>query len=249
MGYLREQIAIDARLSRNRKAWAPHLEATRSLILEAARRCPRKRCVLLLGAGLQHDLPVRELCEVFERVVLADLTHRPGPRRRARAAGALCAEFDASGALAEIWKRGATLEDDALVRVVEKADAGLPAETQGEPDLIVSANLASQLMLLPAEWLEAQGEGERGYDFGVRLGAAAARRHLDWLRARSGIHVLVTEVARRRVGEDGRVLSREELPALRGPGEPAASWNWRIAPRPEFERRQDLEHEVAGWIW
>ena len=247
LGYLREQIAIDARLARNRAAWEPHLEASRRLILEAAGRCTRRRCALLLGAGLQHDLPVRELCGMFGRVVLADLIHRPGPRRRSRAAGALCAEFDASGALNELVGRGDGLDDAALERLVAGADAGLPAETEGEPDLVVSANLASQLMLLPAEWLER--ERERGEDLGARLTAAAARRHLAWLGARSGIHVLVTEVARRRVARDGSLASREELAWAAGPGEPAARWTWRIAPIPEADRRQHLEHEVAGWVW
>jgi len=142
---------------------------------------------------------------------------------------------------------GDGLDDAALERLVAGADAGLPSETEGEPDLVVSANLASQLMLLPAEWLER--ERERGEDLGARLTAAAVRRHLEWLGARSGIHVLVTEVARRRVARDGSLASREELPWAGGPGEAAARWTWRIAPIPEADRRQHLEHEVAGWVW
>ncbi len=84
MGYLREQIAIDARLGRHRAEWAPHLEAPRREISAAAIRCGGRRCVLVVGAGLHHDLPIGELAERFDRVVLADLVHRPSARRAPR---------------------------------------------------------------------------------------------------------------------------------------------------------------------
>jgi len=256
LGYLREQIAIDARLARNRGAWLPHQEATRALVLAAAERCARRDCAVLLGAGLAHDLPVAELCARFKRVVLADLVHRPLPRRRAHAAGALCAEWDATGVLREVYQHGAALDDEPLLSCVRTAAPGLPSECAGaEPDLIVSASLASQLMLLPLEWLEARRpprSEEMDTAFAARLCAAAAEAHRRWLEARTGVRVLVTEQARVRVPATPGEGSRESTPPLgacAGPGEPTARWTWRLAPAPEVSRTHHIEHEMAGWIW
>lgn len=249
LGYLREQIAIDARQARHRAAWAPHQEASRRAILEAAQRCGRRECALLLGAGLQHDLPLEELGRMFGTVVLADLIHRPLVRHRAlrRLGGrGRTVEFDASGVLERFCAEAPGLGPEALVDLVRGADAGLPAGLDAEPDLVVSAGLASQLMLLPLEWLESRRE--TGETLGGRLRSAALAAHLDWLRRRSGIRLLITDQANRRVPVDGGEAEESPIDGAELLGAPDRSWLWRLAPAPEISRYAHVEHRVGSWI-
>ncbi|MSP50190.1 MAG: hypothetical protein EXQ95_12795 [Alphaproteobacteria bacterium] len=85
LGLLSESIAISARHRRCRDAWAPHLAATRSAVLEAIERTPRRRTALVLGSGALLDLPLADLAAAFRRVVLVDLVHPWPARLRARA--------------------------------------------------------------------------------------------------------------------------------------------------------------------
>lgn len=248
MGYLREQIAIDARLRRNREAWAGHLRDSKAAILEAVSLCPRRRSALLVGAGLHHDLPLRELASSFERVYLLDLVHRSQNRRDAESfgLGVCCLEFDVSGSLAGFYASAGLLSDEEALERVESARPGLPSGVPEEPDLVVSANVCAQLMILPGEWLD-RGR-ERRESFFEALERAAVRSHLAWLRERSGFAALITECARKRVDPHGRELSREAVVGLEGLRTPDRSWNWRLAPIPESSRRFHREHEVCAWL-
>jgi len=248
MGYLREQIAIDARFGRNRTAWQPHLEASKKAILDGAKLCPRKRCALIIGAGLHHDLPLAELAGTFERVVLGDLVHRPFAKRAASAfgSGVHCVEFDVSGVLMELHRSAEILADEQAFRLVSGVNPGLPVLTEGEPDLVVSAGVCSQIMLLPAAWMEKYRA--RYGDFADLLQKAGARRHLDWIRERTGVQVLITDIAKHEIDSAGIEKSSAEIVGLDGLRPPDRSWRWRLAPIPERNRDLHIEHTVGAWI-
>lgn len=259
-GFLREQIAIEARLRRQRASWAPHLAAVRAAIVEATQqvatgvhnpeRSPSE-CVLVVGGGLAHDLPLDPLAKAFSRVVLADVVHRPWSawRSRWRRPGVRCVEFDATGVLRgwrEMGRRTKRATED-LVADLQAADPGVPAACQGEPQLVVSANVASQLMLLPSEWWERAGAREDG--FRAILERAAVARHLAWLTARPGAVLFVTDFRRRWRDRTGRVIAEEAVPGLEALRAPDRSWTWRVAPIPEYAPDRHLEHEVGVWWW
>ncbi len=248
LGYLREQIATDAREQRHRTAWAEHLANSRSFIKQALGRCTGTRCALVLGGGLHHDLPLPELAGRFRRVWLADLLHRPKARRAAAAIGSQigCLEFDVSGALRALLATGGRADDARCEDLVRGSVITLPGECGGEPDLVVSANLASQLMLRPGEWLARHRHRHDGFQ--AKLAAIAMRRHLDWLAERRGIRVLITDLARIVRDRDGTIVLREELldaPTLRPPDR---SWTWRVAPIPDYDPDHHLDHLVGAWI-
>jgi len=250
MGYLREQIAIKARLRRHRSAWRPHLETSRRQVLSAALACPRGGTALLLGAGLQQDLPLEELSAHFGRVILADLVHTPLNRALARRRGRGnigFVEFDAAGCTRRLYQEGGDLSGEALEALVGGADAGLPAALGGvEPDFTASVGLASQLMLLPLEWLERDREFSE--DFESRLRAVALRAHLAWLGRRRGTTLLLADRRRRERGLDGRLRREEWFPGMETLPEPVASWAWALAPAPELSPDYSVEHEVAAWL-
>ena len=113
-----------------------------------------------------------------------------------------------------------------------------------DADLVVSANVLTQLPLLPMGWVEEKGKGYGEDDI-----KAFARRivdhHLKLLAALPGRVCLLTES--RRVICDGDQVLREIDP-LFGAMVPATGlkWTWDIAPRPEITRRIDLRFRMTG---
>jgi hypothetical protein len=246
LGLLHEHRAIARRHERMKRAWASHLQASREAILAAALRCPQLRSVLVIGAGDCLDVPVAELAVEFERVVLADVVIGREARRLAKilAPKVRCEAWDASGALAAVAARKAVLTPAEALAIFESAHAGPPPG--GEADLVVSANCISQLGLVPGHSLPAK-ETDSGLP--DRCARAAARRHLQWLAARSGVRVLLADMARLNLSPEGRVIKRENLSERYGLAQPDRQWRWNLAPIPEWAPDYARVHEVGAWIY
>src|SRR5262245_47503770 len=75
LGFPAEVAGIQGRYKRCREHWANHVERTRATILAEANRAEQRRKAIILGGGLQHDLPLDELAAMFREVVLVDLIH------------------------------------------------------------------------------------------------------------------------------------------------------------------------------
>ena len=84
MGHVHELRQLAARAKRCCAAWRPHLERSRSLILEAADRCVRNDKALIVGSGLLFDIPITELTRRLREVVLVDILHLWQVRRAVR---------------------------------------------------------------------------------------------------------------------------------------------------------------------
>lgn len=250
MGFLREQIAIDARYRRNRKVWDSHLRQCHERVITAAAQASGKERVVVLGGGLVYDIPVGWLCERFRDLVMIDVVHRPSHRRRMERLGVRCVSWDVSGVLERVWAESGRLGVEELGELVRGGPGDLEPVIGGRADLVISMNVASQLMLLPLEWLERQGGRRWSEDAGVRsVEVDANRAHLRWLEAQTGTKLLVTEVERLRVGTSGAILEREELEGLSRETEPVKTWSWDLAPIPEVSRRYHLRRRMAAWVW
>ena len=239
LGALREAIAIEARHRRLRRAWAPHLEQCRRLILEAAERPPRRRTALILGSGPLLDIPLEELVSRFENVILADLVHLPAVRRRARRLGRVeLVEIDLTGALPAV--RHACRTGDVAALGASPPDCFLDRD----PDLVVSANLLSQLPVLPLARLRAS-PASRSEPALAAFARSLIESHLAWLRAFPGVVCLITDVTSRLTWADG---DAEEEDLLHGVelGLDGRRWEWSIAPSPEIAPGQDYCRLVLG---
>lgn len=237
MGYLREQIAIRARERRCRAGWAPHRAACREVMLAAADACPAHGRCVVVGGGVCLDIPLAELAARFAEVVLLDVgfLDRSGPGNVRRVA------WDAAGSL-QRWHDDPAMDD---TRALAVSDPGWPSDV-GAPDLTVSAGVLSQLHILPAAWL-ARHRG-RPDAFGDALAAALGRLHLDWLRARPGRRLLITDLAEITCERGGREIERTAIGAgLLDLPAPDAAWWWDIAPAPEVDRHHDRRHHVGAW--
>jgi len=247
MGFLREQLAIEARYQRNRASWEPHLTRSRNAILTAADSCTQHRTALILGGGLINDVPLAELAARFQRVVLADILHLPRNRRKAEAVASniTCVDFDCTGAVEKLYQAG-KVDDEAAITLFRQASPTLPPALASGCDLTVSVNLASQLGYLPAKWLK-KGR-PRSEDFSRHLRRVAALRHLEWLQSLPGVRLLVADRALVVRGFDESEVEREVILGEGDLDSPSESWVWRFAPAPEWDRRYHLELEVGAYV-
>ncbi|MFP5223212.1 MAG: hypothetical protein ACLGSA_13055 [Acidobacteriota bacterium] len=233
LGYLTEAVAIRARHRRCRAAWKGHLENSRASILEAAQACAGRKHALILGSGALLDVPVEQLARMFDRVTLADVVHPLSARWRVRRLDTVRLEtLDVTGTLESL-----ALADDIPADGPRALRDLIRREA---PDLLVSANILSQLPLLPLRRLEAAGRHARR-----DLDAFASRLmedHLRLLEESPGTACLITDISWHGTSGIEYPLRGMELPP------PVRSWTWNVAPRPELSRDRDVFHEVGYFL-
>ncbi len=240
MGYLRELAGMARRAEECRKEWHSHLTRTRQVIEHAALGCGGHDSVLVAGSGLLLDVPVEMLSRTFRRVVLADIHHRRGTRQAVRhLANVELMTLDVTGVVRACYRFARTGCRGPL------PEGRPPAIGDAPFDLAVSANLVSQLAVMPRRYVLGHSPAfppDRLRRFARELIAD----HVDWL-ARHGDRVcLVTDVERHEHHADGRRLVVDLLDDARL-GEPEETWTWFIAPQGKVFRDRAVRHHVAAW--
>lgn len=224
LGYVRESGLLHARSRRCRRAWAPHLAQAKAVVAGSADACGDRRLAVVLGSGLLNDVPLDALAKGFRRVRLVDAVH-PWPTRLSvrRHPNVELATVEISGGLA----------DPAVERALEGAG------------FVVSANLLSQLPILPIDARE-----RRGREVPSRLGAGIVEGHLAALTAlaRAGTRVcLITDTLQREEDREGCVVATLDLMYGVSLPAPATAWDWELAPFGEAARSRRFVHRVHAY--
>lgn len=237
LGVLYDLIALEARAKRLSTAWASHRTAAAAALADLALAAPQKDTCIVAGSGLLLEVPLEALAGAFRRVVLVDLFHMPAVRRRAaRLSNVALLAHDVTGVLAALGG------DDLPAPAASLAGAA-------EADVVISANLTSQLALTPLAVQQATGRFTP--DALAQWEKALIADHLALLAGLPGRVVLLTDVERQtRERGGGAVVDAEDL--LRGvplPGlDGRREWWWDIAPAPEEHRRRDVRHRVVAGV-
>lgn len=228
--FIRSSVGLWSRANHCREAWAPHEDQCKSFIGETIGAMRQRRTAVILGSGLLRDIPIRQLAQAFDTVVLVDLVH-----------------------LASV-RASLTLPRFRNVRLVSRNLSGLAdvlANRPAEPlaflrqvpylDLVVSANILSQIGVGARRQLERQGHEEP--DGIIRQLILA---HLDGLSGLPCKSVLLTDTSYEVTDRNGRVLEAADL--LCGVPAPAAqrSWSWPVAPYGVLGRDCQAIHQVIA---
>lgn len=229
LGYLKEAVAIRARHRRCRQAWREHLTRSRAAIVEAAKTSPGRGTALVLGSGALLDIPLEVLAGMFGRVVLSDIVHPLGARLATRALpGVRLDTADLTGTMDAV-ARGILPDLEPITRYLDLS-----------PDFTVSANILSQLPLIPARALHRTGGHPR--ERVEAFSAGIVREHLAWLERLPGAKLLIADTAWRAGPDAACPLHGLTLPPV------WRSWTWNIAPRPEAHRDKDVVHDVSAFL-
>ena len=241
MGYLKELIAMDARHRRCREAWASHLRECHDLIGKATEGIEHSK-VTVLGSGLLLDIPIEELAATFEQVVLVDIVHLPAVEKRARSfSNVELVSADVTGIAEAIWEHVSQGRTGPLP--LSTADAAPYLDS----DLVISANLLTQLPLKPLELVMAKAPAYSD-DEAKALARNIIDNHLALLAILPGRVCLLSETQRVIWGGPNGDEMIEEIDPLFGARIPASGrkWTWNIAPRPEINRHINLRFRMIG---
>ncbi len=234
LGYAGDSVRLVSRSRRCRAAWVPHLAAAKDAVRAAMENLRRRDTAVVLGSGLLDDVPIDDLAGAFRRVVLVDAVHPWRGRWRARGhANVARLVHDLSGTQRLMLGRS------------EGFDPVLPPVCAAA-DLVVSANLLSQLPIVPVARLEAAGRLGPWTD-PEAFGACIVAGHLEALAGLSARICLVTDRNETEEDRDGRVLERIDLLYGVDPGPSPRSWDWVLAPFGEASRDRRLVHRVGAW--
>lgn len=239
LGYLRDSIWLQSRAHRCRAAWAPHLAASRDVMRAAIATRGRRDTVVVLGSGLLADVPLAALTDAFRRVVLVDAVHPLATRRAVRALAQVeLLTADLSGAMALLTGHASDLKPCLP-----------PVCAEPGTDLVISANLLSQLPIRPVARLEG---GRRAYgpwtpQDGDAFGRRIVEAHLADLARLSAQICLVTDLDETEEDRAGHVVERHDLLYGVALGAPDHAWTWELAPFGEIARGRRLLHQVAGF--
>lgn len=233
-------LDVEARYKRCSGPWQPHLERTRAVILRSAQQANARRKAVILGAGLLHDIPLLELSELFQEVVLVDLVHsRACQMQTAMLPNVTCLQADVTATASHLIRARET--GSPLPRIE-------PVLFSDDPcvDFVVSVNILSQLGCAPAEFLRTSHSSDEIRAFQKYLIEA----HLRYLRHCHGHTALITDVAWSRRSaihpHSTQETRREVLHQVLLPT-PEETWEWFIAPAPEWDPQHHLIAHVAAY--
>lgn len=234
-GLLREGVSLWSRSQRQRKAWEPHQARCRAIIAEVAATLPRRRKVVVLGSGPARDIPLDVLFASFDEVVLVDIVHLPLLRLKLWRQGKVSLlSRDLTGAMAWLTGEAEALQDPLADLVADD-----------NVDLVISANLLSQLAWPVADWLE--DNPARAALLPDNLPARCIAWHLDDLARFKGHVCLISDVEMVEHDRFGAIHERLDLMyGVKLPQEDE-SWLWPVAPFGEAEREREYVHKVCAW--
>jgi hypothetical protein len=227
--FIGSSVSLWSRGGRCANAWSAHEENCKTFIGETIAGMRQRRTAVVLGSGLLRDVPIQALSRAFDTVVLVDLVHLASTRlwltanrmRNVRLISHDLAGFDKAFA-------GKVPEPLSFLRQVPYLD------------LVISANLLSQIGVGAERRLEKQPTGSSGLV--PRLIAA----HLEGLSALPCSTVLLSDVAFTVLGRDGEI--RETADLLHGvpAPDPQARWTWSVVPLGEESREYSVVHDVVA---
>lgn len=233
-GFAFEAMAYHGRYRRNQAAWQPHLDQSKRIIREAIDKCPTRRTAVIGGSGYGFDLPLEELAESFDRVYLVDAI-QPWKIRYA--------------ALTNRSLKTAHADLSDIVTMARKGHwpnhIAVPAYFLSHPgvDLVVSANVISQLPVMPLKQLGRRVNLDPGRSAELQFNVMA--RHIDWLNSFDAVRVLIGDQARTEIKKGAE--TRIEILEGHKLGPAAGQWDWPIAPAGEFRRQKSQINHVAAW--
>jgi len=239
-GYLKQAIALEARSRRCQKAWSLHLDKSQELIRAAIEKCSDHREVVVLGSGLLLDVPIDDLSARFDHVVLVDMVHLRGVRRRIKAFDNVeLVELDVTGIIQPLTN----IIDPNSQRTWPEPN--LDNRLFDGADLVVSANILSQLPLLPSDHLNSMGCTD---DEVIHLyKRVIIDHHLRLLEDLTCAVCFMTDIERRTISS----LEAHEAEDLLLGAKPLIetdSWMWNIAPAPEVDWQTHVHHRVVGGV-
>lgn len=233
-GYLKEVIAIKARFARNKYSWQTHLQSCHELIVDFCNLHPNAKTISILGSGHLHEIPIEKLLESMQKIYLYDLVFPRAVRNLAAKSQKIqLVEKDLSGCLDGLRQGKLRLKSPFL---------------NFSSDLVVSANILSQLPILPQQWILNQNLVDE--EEASRFSKEIIKNHLRMLQNLQVPTLLYSDVNRLFLDASNNVIKIESsLNEVTLRREVIKNWQWDIAPSGEISKDFSLRMQVEAFYF
>lgn len=234
-GHLYEAIAIDAREKRCQQFWKSHRDESKKLILQVANTIKEKKSLLILGSGPLHEIPIIELSNFFETIDLVDIVHLKETKNKYRNLHNLnFIEHD----LTELETRIA--HEKNIYNTVPSAFLNK------HYNFVISANVLSQLAYHLRNFLNKRSSysSDELDNFSNKI----SEDHIVYLKKFTCPVLMITDIETYFKDINGNTVETQTPYIKFNFPVPLATWNWDVAPIPEYSSEISLQMKVAGFI-
>lgn len=222
LGYYNYQEGLIYRHLKQKEGWHSHLNNCRNYILKAV-NIAKPAKVTVLGSGWLLDFPLQEIVDMNIPVTLIDIVHPPEAVKQVSALRNVeMIEDDITGGLVhEIWRKTGSIPIFRKHKTLD--DIKIPRfRFKGDPGLVISLNILSQLDVLPVKYLKKKSSMQESQFTCFR--EEIQRKHIECLQKYSSVIITDTEeIFFNRSGESSVVKSIvSEIPE----GNYKEEWTW-----------------------
>lgn len=243
-GLLNEQIAIHFREKRCRTDWLFHRQKCQNLISDVVNSLPKTDRVLILGSGLFHEIPLKKLSDTFREVIAVDVVHLPPAKSLAHSLPNVhLVEQDLTNWLFKI--------EEKPISKAGWLDVSIPQYYQNQHfDLVISANLLSQLHLAPKRIVENLPKKHEITDGDIaHFCQRITDAHLQYLsNFKHSKVLLITDIETHVLNKENALIEAHPLNFSKPLPAPLKTWKWNVAPLGEISKEYSLQMKVAGFI-
>jgi hypothetical protein len=222
LGYYEYQHGFILRHLRQNEGWNSHLERCRSFIMKAVEIYKPVR-ITVLGSGWLLELPLAEMLEKVNKVLLVDIIHPPEVVRQvSNLPGVELKREDVSGGLIdEVWRKTSSIPFFRRLRSLD--DIMVPEYVPDyDPGMVISLNIMTQLEVLPVKRLEKKSKVT---DSEINLFRKLIQeKHIDFLKKNKS--VLITDKSERYIDKSGNVSEKQTAIANLPEGQYREEWTW-----------------------
>ena len=238
-GYVGDQLGIRDRFLRESGNWKSHLDNTRRFILEAASMTKKRTAVAILGSGWLYDVPLDELSQMFESVVLVDIVHpEPVKIRAAKLPNVRLVTTDLTGGAVQ-----RAINEPTFQSFVYWLPSAVPDLNLEMFDLVVSVNLLNQLDIILCDYLTKRFKVDEQHLLPVRK--TVQQQHINWLPV--GHTCLITDYRQIDIPIDGSPQTETQLVFADMPEKlPVKEWEWLFDTNQRYSEKNNTIFKVMA---
>lgn len=236
-GHLYESISLIQREKRCARYWLPHRTLCKEFIQENVQVSTGKSAVLILGSGPLHEIPVEFLAKNFKRVDMVDVVHLPEVQKQwAHLQNIRFITADVTDLEAEILR---------TKRPVEKIPELF---LKDQYDLVISANLMSQLAYHLRQFLEKKAQPLLDENALDAFANKVTENHFHYLKQFTCPVILITDIETHLLDKKDQLVEKTSPYVNFNFPTPTTTWWWNVAPIPEYSRELAVKMKVAAFI-
>lgn len=236
-GHLYESISLIEREKRCSHHWLPHRTKCKNTILKIQSKIPNHKSVLVLGSGPLHEFPIEEMADIFEQIDLVDVVHLKKTKD----------QYKHLRNVRFIEKDITELE--SIILKEKKVRNLTPTQfLDNNYDLVISANLMSQLSIHLRKFLEKKSSPKLS---DLELDQFANQVSLDHFQYLTNFNcpvLLITDTETQFIGINDEILDTDR-PYINFPlPKSHDDWWWNVAPRPEYSKDYSVRMKVSVFV-